>query len=492
MPSAQLSWYGKLPSHGDFLQRRAPEPFVRVWDEWLQGCIAHSKAQLGGEWLNAYLTSPVWRFFVSEGVAGDASYAGVLLPSVDRVGRYFPLTIFAQLPAGLPPMAVAIQGRAWLRQIEELALQALEAEDLSIEAFDAKVCATAELLSAIEQYYGTDVGEGFPSQARHWRLPMASVDRMPAALIDPLVRGLAQQLQPLTLWWTDGSERIGASCLLSRSLPDAARFVAMLDGDWADAGWRGEFGDLQVEAPPPFVAYRIASAAISDVGSVRAVNQDRVLERPDAGLWAIADGMGGHSRGEYASQLIVDVLNSAPPGATLASAMETARESLERANDDLARAALNATDGARSGSTVVALSIRQGSWGVLWAGDSRAYLLRDGVLTALTRDHADGAEEEFDAAAPAPSGGEITRAVGGAEQLELDRVMGALRPADRFLLCSDGLHGVVPHERITRVVVEHRDPQLAAQALLKEALSSGSRDNISVVLVDVVEEAPNG
>ena len=70
--------------------------------------------------------------------------------------------------------------------------------------------------------------------------------------------------------------------------------------------------------------------------------------------------------------------------------------------------------------------------------------------------------------------------------------MGALRPADRFLLCSDGLHGVVPHESITRVVVEHRDPQLAAQALLKEALSSGSRDNISVVLVDVAQEAPNG
>jgi type VI secretion system protein ImpM len=491
MPAAQLGWYGKLPSHGDFLQRRAPERFVRVWDEWLQGCIAHSKDQLGGEWLNAYLTSPLWRFFLSEGVAGDASYAGVLLPSVDRVGRYFPLTIFAQLPAGLPPMAVAIQGRGWLRQIEALALHALEAEEFSLESFDAEVCATAELLASVEQYYGADVGEGFPGDARHWRLPVTSIDRIPAALIDPLMRGLAQRLQPLTLWWTEGSERVGASCLLSQALPDAARFVAMLDGAWAQAGWRGEFGDLSVEEAS-FVSYRVASASASDVGTVRAVNQDRVLERPEAGLWALADGMGGHSRGEYASQLVIDVLNSAPAEATLAAALESARESLDRANADLARAALSATDAAGSGSTVVVLCIRQGEWGVLWAGDSRAYLLRDGSLRALTRDHSADAEEEFDASAPAPSGGEITRAVGGDDELELDREIGALKPADRFLLCSDGLHGVAPHETIARVLMQHADLQQAAQALVKEAMACGSRDNVSVVLVDIVAEAANG
>ena len=488
MPAAAIGWFGKLPSHGDFLQRRAPERFLRVWDAWLQECIAHSRSQLGPDWLNAYLTSPVWRFFLSEGVAGAASYTGVLLPSVDRVGRYFPLTIFAELPADLPAMAVPIQGRSWLRQVEELALAALESEDFDIESFDLELCASGALLASVEQYYGADFGESFPDGARHWRVPVTSVDRVPAALIDPLMQQLARRLPPLTLWWSEGSERIGASCLISQSLPDAARFTAMLDGEWARAGWSGEFGDLRVDTPAQF-AYRVASAAITDTGQVREINQDRVLERADAGLWVVADGMGGHSRGEYASQLIVDVLGSVEPAATLAAALAGVREGLDRANLDLARAALNLSDDDRSGSTVVALCIRQAEWGVLWAGDSRAYLLRDGVFSALTRDHAVGSsDEDFDPTAPQPSTGAITCAIGGSDELELDRVEGALQVGDRFLLCSDGLHGAIAHESLAQSLREPQAPSDVVAGLLAQALSAGSRDNISAVVVDILAE----
>jgi type VI secretion system protein ImpM len=250
-------------------------------DAWLQGCIAHSRIQLGTDWLQSI--SRVRLAILSRpGVAG-ASYAGVVLPSVDRVGSLFPTHDFAELPAALPPMAVAAQGRKWLSEVEALALSALETEDFDVEAFDTSLCASSAALARIEQYYAVDVGAEFPDSARYWRLPVASTERVPSGLIDPLMQQLAHRLQPLTMWWTDGSERVGASCLLSQSLPDESRFVAMLDGQWAGAGWHGEFGDVHIETVPP--QFRLSRQLCS---SHRHGNRARdqsgpVLERPDAG-----------------------------------------------------------------------------------------------------------------------------------------------------------------------------------------------------------------
>src|SRR5690606_39018525 len=96
-------FYGKLPSRGDFVSRRLPQPFVATWDAWLQQGIAASQAALGQRWLDVYLTSPIWRFALAPQVCGGAAYIGVLVPSVDRVGRYFPLTAALALPKGVAP-----------------------------------------------------------------------------------------------------------------------------------------------------------------------------------------------------------------------------------------------------------------------------------------------------------------------------------------------------------------------------------------------------
>ncbi len=90
--------YGKLPTHGDFLRRRVADDFVDAWDPWLQHCIADSRAALGEQWLETYLTSPVWRFALGAHVCGAATVAGIIVPSVDRVGRYFPLTLVWPVP----------------------------------------------------------------------------------------------------------------------------------------------------------------------------------------------------------------------------------------------------------------------------------------------------------------------------------------------------------------------------------------------------------
>lgn len=484
MGGATIAWYGKLPSHGDFLQRRVPEQFLSVWDDWLQRCVAHTKQQLGESWLQTYLTSPLWRFFLCDGVIGAASFAGVMLPSVDRVGRYFPLTIFTQLPSDLPPMAIAIHGRDWLRAIETIALGALENESLRLEDFDADLQASGELLEQVENYYGTSLGEQFPLGADYWRLPMASSDRVAAALIDPLLAVARRTLQPMSLWWTDGSEQLAASCLLARSLPEPSRVTAMMDGSWSGSGWSGEFDDL-VQTPSTEFTYEARSAARSDIG-VRPANQDRHLQNTTAGMWVVADGMGGHSRGEYASQMVVDVIGSTQPEATLSAALQGARVALSRANADLIRSAVTMQRTHRSGTTVVLLSIRQQQWGVLWAGDSRAYLLRNAQLTALTRDHSNLAiEQPFDAAHPAASGDEITRAVGGELLLQLDQNDGTLCPGDRFLLCSDGLHGSLAHEQLREILIRDCEPQAIVDQLVEGAIRAGSRDNITALVVDI-------
>jgi type VI secretion system protein ImpM len=492
MAGTDIGFFGKLPSHGDFIRRRLPDSFVNTWDEWLQRCIAESRAQLEADWLKVYLTSPVWRFVLCEGVAGAATFAGVVLPSVDRVGRYFPLTIAVELPSNVPPVAITIRGRQWFRMVESLALQALEAENFDLDRFEADLQASGSELHEVEGRCFVSLEAEFPQPERQWRLPVESSDRVAAALIDPLMACVARSLRPMSLWWTDGSDHVRPSCLLMRMLPDPARFSAMLDGRWQETGWSGELGDPALRSAPPQFRYRLASAGATDAGPVRAVNQDSFLDRADLTLWAVADGLGGHSRGEQASRMVVDALTSLEPAATVSTALGAAMTALKRVNDELCRTAAAGAD--TSGSTVVLLAVCQGEWGVLWAGDSRAYVFRAGSLVPLTRDHsagafstppADGAVE-----GPRPSTGVVTRAIGAEETLLLEQESGALVPGDRFLLCSDGIHGTLSHEAMIGVLQANADPVRAADGLLAAATAAGTSDNITAVIVDIIGEEP--
>lgn len=494
MSAVPIGFYGKLPSHGDFIRRRVSEAFVNAWDPWLQHCMVASRERLDGHWLQIYLTSPVWRFVLAEGVAGSACHAGVLIPSVDRVGRYFPFAVVAELPADVAPLAATIHGRSWFESIESLLLAALDAQDLELEKFDAALCGTASALASMARPPGIVLDGTFPHTSHHWRMPIESSDKVAAALIDTLMAPVSRTLRPLSLWWSAGSECVGASCLLTRGLPEPQRFAAMLDGSWQASGWSGESADLVRDEPEPF-RYRVVAAAVTDIGLVRKQNEDAFLDRSDLGLWAVADGMGGHSHGAEASQMVVDALSALEPEATLNAALTRASVALERVNADLQRAAQRTEDPFSSGSTVVLLSVRQQEWGVAWAGDSRLYLLRNGVLSQLTCDHSEDQSEQHviggDTSMPIACSGVITRAVGGYPQLELDQHSGVLQPGDRFLLSSDGLHGVVHHVQLQSILQENADPDLAASKLIAAAKQSHSRDNITAVVIDIVLE-PEG
>lgn len=489
MGGSSVGFFGKLPSNGDFVRRRLSESFVNAWDTWLQQCMVESRSRLEGDWLKIYLTSPVWRFVLCDGVIDAATFAGLLIPSVDSVGRYFPLTIVAELPATVPPMSLTIHARQWFRTVESIALDALEAQDFNLDEFDKALQDSGAQLQDVEQHLFVTLDTTFPQPEHHWRLPLESSERVAAALIDPLMAPVARALRPMSLWWSDGSERVPPSCLLVRMLPDPARFTAMMDGRWQETGWSGELGNPVREGSAPLL-YNVVSAGASDAGPARAENQDNFLDRTDLGVWAVADGLGGHYRGDRASRMVVDVLASLEPAATVSAALGMAMTGLERVNEDLCRSATETQGGALSGSTVVLLSIRQQEWGVLWAGDSRAYLLRAGVLSALTRDHSAGMTESSQPPSPEPqpSTGVVTRAIGAEATLLLEQSSGMLDAGDRFLLCSDGLHGTLSHAALLGVLQANPEPRAAVDSLLAAATAAGAKDNITAVVINAIAE----
>jgi type VI secretion system protein ImpM len=233
-PSPLPGIYGKIPSNGDFVTRRLPAAFVAPWDLWLQDAMAESREQLGPHWLDIYLTSPIWRFALSPGVAGPGSWAGVVMPSVDRVGRYYPLTLACSLHPEANPVRVVAKRAAWFASAELLALSCLR-DDFDLEAFDRKVQALGAP-GEPESYRDAESTRQGLSPAL--RLPMAEEADLGGAFDDLLDQALGELFFGFSLWRTQGSDRVEPSLLLCQGLPPRRGFAALLDGGWSRWGWR--------------------------------------------------------------------------------------------------------------------------------------------------------------------------------------------------------------------------------------------------------------
>jgi len=235
--------------------------------------------------------------------------------------------------------------------------------------------------------------------------------------------------------------------------------------------------------PAPF---RIESAALTHQGRVRDKNQDAFCIRERDGLWAVADGMGGHEGGEWASARLVRELDRVKlpdgleeAGACVAAAMRAANEAIVAEAEER---------GSQMGTTIVALLIRDRHYLVQWIGDSRVYLLRDGELTQLSRDHTQ-VQEMVDrglmhaSQVPGhPMGHILSRAVGVRGEIEIDRAGGEVRSGDVFLLCSDGLHSYVDEAEIRRLL-GRGSPERALDDLVEATLAAGAPDNVTVIAV---------
>ncbi len=180
--SLTVGFYGKLPARGDFVRAGLPRDFTDRWDDWLQSVIAGSRAQMGDSWLPAFLEAPVWRFALPSGMCGARAALGLMLPSVDKAGRYFPLA-FAALSEHDIDAAESGPGNAWLDQCEAAGRAALEQDTPPQEI--SEMLGSPDLPEVV-----TRTAEG--------------------------------------VWWSEGSPRVKAARIVLRSLPDVATYAAML------------------------------------------------------------------------------------------------------------------------------------------------------------------------------------------------------------------------------------------------------------------------
>ena len=235
-----------------------------------------------------------------------------------------------------------------------------------------------------------------------------------------------------------------------------------------------------------FVPFRIESWARTHEGRVRDHNEDSYCAREAQGLWAVADGMGGHEGGEFASATLVGKLEAVDLNGDLDADQARIAAAIAEANRQILDEAR--TRRKQMGSTIVTLLVQDRHYAVLWVGDSRAYLLREGALVQLSRDHSQ-VQEMVDRgimrpedAVGHPMGHILSRAVGVTDEVKVDRVTGEVAPGDVFLLCSDGLHGYVDEKEIARLL-GRGSPEQASQELVELTLANGAPDNVTVVAV---------
>lgn len=230
------------------------------------------------------------------------------------------------------------------------------------------------------------------------------------------------------------------------------------------------------------------SWTVTDIGKHRERNEDAVLSKPEAGLWAIADGMGGHECGDIASQLVVESLDSILLTADLEMTLKKVDDCLQIVNTQLRDLAKQRRIYDIIGSTVVVFIAQQQRCAVLWAGDSRLYRLRNNQLQQLTEDHCPDYENTLADEWAVKLSNEITRAVGADQELELDCKITDVCEGDLFLLCSDGLDKEISSKEIEQILLNQPLAEIV-DALLELALQRGAQDNVSIILAVPVKIA---
>ena len=224
-------YYGKLPTHGDFISKGLPRGFIEPWDTWLQTALLSSQKKLGSAWLDSYLTAPPYWYVLSPHNCGQQIWMGVMIPSVDRIGRYFPLTLCRTVSASANPLLLFTQHQQWFEDAERLLMSCL-ADDFQLTVFEQRL----QHLSLDES--GTMIQPSLQHYNQSaWRVPATRLDQ-DVRVYPLLLADILNNFCPAySVWKTEGSQSISASLLVSEGLPPFAGFSSLLDGNWGKAGW---------------------------------------------------------------------------------------------------------------------------------------------------------------------------------------------------------------------------------------------------------------
>lgn len=532
--SLESGFYGKLPSLGDFASRRLQQDFVSSWDSWLQSSLAVSQETLGEQWLKSYLVSPIWRFALSPGLCGKDAWLGIVMPSVDRVGRYFPLTIASKVNANTSLIQMFSQASDWFEQLESAAIAALE-NDLAVETFDQMVRSIKPCESIILNNTSVINADRQSGEKSTFYLGFEHSDTTIEQMYSEITSQLLTAYLPgHSLWCTTGSDEINPAFLAVNGLPPAKAYAEMITGQFQkidnenaqplmaentllsenkllnhdnvsnqldnefmvsntnmSISAEQEIACNIISSTPEQRAMQVAWKSLSrtNKGKVRKLNEDSILDRPEVGIWVVADGMGGHEAGDVASQKIINTINHLNFSDSLDLSVIEVKAALQLVNKELKELAARSYGHQIIGSTVVALIAGRSTFACLWAGDSRLYRLRDNKLLQLTIDHCSEQEEITDILNLGSTTGlkqnnVITRAVGAYDELELDYQSVDIQSGDVFLLSSDGLDKELNFQQIEQILIENNNSE-SIDVLLEQVLTLGARDNVSIIVVEI-------
>lgn len=230
-------YFGKVPAHGDFIGKGLPKSFREPWDNWLQKVISKTKAELGSNWEQFYLTCPAYRFVLSPGTCGRQTWIGVFIPSVDKVGRYYPMVICRSLPDNPNPLLAISDYDEWFTEAEELVMYCLE-DDFSIDTFDSQLTSLKQQKHHEEENDSTSlrhVVQAHPNNAWRTSSSMHHLGQVYPSLLNVL---LQKYCLSFSVWLTAGSEAVPPSIIVSQGLPPSDGSSALLDGQWGQWGWQ--------------------------------------------------------------------------------------------------------------------------------------------------------------------------------------------------------------------------------------------------------------
>ncbi|NLS20127.1 type VI secretion system-associated protein TagF [Rhizobium sp. P40RR-XXII] len=449
MQADAIGFFGKLPTHGDFVSSALGLRLQSELDRWIHGGLIALEATLGEEWRRLFHATTAWRFVVGSGIWGPTAVAGVLLPSRDRVGRSFPLIIVAQLQRFSGQLRDLCEDDSWFTAAEALA-ETSDNADFDMQRFIEgtkrlrspfadKRSATAQSAAAGEAgppaslwwriNPGTRHGKGFrtmaaPTAQDFVKLVTAEAIRAPIAT-EPLVRAAA-------------------------SVPDTP--------------------DKEVQvAPATRVDWTIDYSRASHPGTRFSLNADALLVSAPR-IFAIADGVGDGLSAIEAARITTGILAGIPERESAQALVQDVKGKLSHAHAILRAKGANSEKEAAVASFVVAI-VLDDEFAAIWAGDARCYLLRDGLMRLLTHDHIDIGLRRT-----------LGRGLGLKDQFVAETVSDQLSRGDRLLLVSGPLSRALTDRIIAEILIETPLEQ-AAEALIQEALIANCRENVSAIVI---------
>ena len=232
-----VGYYGKIPSKGDFVMQSLPRSFVDPWDMWLRDALADSKSKLGDDWMECYLTTPLYQYVLSPGICGNQVWLGIMMPSVDSVGRYFPMTICKSFRETSNPLHLLENNNEWFEEAKNLLLSCLE-EDFSLPEFDEQLA----ILDGDDNDSTITIKKTSMNryQDSAWNFPVHEKEKLGVVYPELLNSMLSTFYSSYSLWRTFGSDIILPSFVISEGLPPHESITAFMDGQWKKWGWTDE------------------------------------------------------------------------------------------------------------------------------------------------------------------------------------------------------------------------------------------------------------